>query len=77
MTKNHVPLNERLQNRINKLSAKIQHGDYWTKAKYYPKCIYCGITNVQCSMGGHHKDCEVPGIEKEIAYYKSLMKKGD
>lgn len=75
MKTNSIPVDERLSNRISKLWASIRFGDYWSNRKYYPRCMYCGITNVQCSIrnGRHNKGCIVNGILKEIAHYKSLL----
>lgn len=76
MKSNHIPVEDRLRPHINKLYDKINFGDYWTRKKYYPKCRYCGITIISCNMndGQHHSGCKVTGIEKEILFYKKLMK---
>lgn len=76
MKSNHVPVTERLQTRIDKLYAKIQYGDYWTRKRFYPQCMHCGITNISCNMndGGHYPGCPIPGLIKEIKYYESLLK---
>lgn len=75
MKANRIPVVDRLQARITKLWSRIRYGDYWNNRRFYPKCIYCGITNVACDIAGgkHHQGCLVPGVLKEIAYYEGLL----
>ena len=74
MKANHIPREERIQNRIWKLRFKL--GDPWmrTRKRFYPFCKGCDRTNIEVSMYGHYKGCEVKGLENEIKYYEGLIR---
>ncbi len=76
MKTNHIPVADRLRRRIDNLNAKIDHGEYWSRKRFYPKCKFCGITNVSSNMrdGAHNPGCHIPGMLKEIAYYRRLLR---
>lgn len=73
MKANRIPVADRLNNRINKLWASIRYGNHWSSRHFYPKCMYCERTNVECSIHGHRKGCRVTGVMNEIAHYQRLL----
>lgn len=77
MRANHVPVMERLRNRITKLEyrAEAAHVPSDSAGNPYYMCSYCGIHDPQLSIddGKHYKGCPMQGIKKEIQYYKQLL----
>lgn len=76
MKANHIPTEERLYNRICKLSYKIDslHGRSNIKGNPYWRCLDCGLHDPEISISGHGKNCSVPGLEKQLLYYERLYK---
>ena len=71
MKANHRSAYKRLTSRIAKL--ELRKDGMWSRKRFYPKCKFCGITNVEASiLGKHYKYCSFSGLDKEIAYYEKL-----
>jgi hypothetical protein len=79
MRANHIPVVERLQNRIQKLQHQmdINHVKSPNKGNPYWCCKVCGIHDPELSTtkGKHRHGCNVGGIPKEITYYQMLLDK--
>src|SRR5512142_86753 len=72
MKSNHIPRRERLNDRIGKLSLRLDDCFHRVGGSFYPKCRDCGATNVQVNMHGHHTGCSYKGLEAEIRHYEAL-----
>ncbi len=77
MKSNHVPVVERLQNRIRRLQhqADSNHVKSPSKGNPYYCCKVCGVHDSELSIrdGRHFEGCWVGGISKQIAHYKKLL----
>lgn len=77
MRANHVPVQDRLRNRIRKLEVRrdYNHIPSPNKGNPYWCCRRCGIHDPSRSInkGRHHHGCPLQGIDKEIEYYRSLL----
>lgn len=76
MKSNHSPTIERLKNKIWKLESRYENSRAQKSPNPYYYCVGCGIHDPQLSvrMGLHFKNCQYQGLEKEIEYYKKLLK---
>lgn len=77
MRANHVPVVERLKNRIRRLQfrADENHVKSPYKGNPYWCCKVCGVHDPELSIrrGKHFQWCTVGGIENEIEHYKKLL----
>jgi len=74
MKSNHIPVDQRLKNRIHNLEMKL--GDETEPiggSNPYYKCIGCGRSVPQISIDGHLSGCRIVGIKKEIKHYKKIL----
>lgn len=78
MMTNHIPVTERLRHRIANLYGKIEQarGPSPRTGNPYYCCKICGIHDPEISIrgGAHFNGCPIPGFEKQIEYYKRLLK---
>lgn len=73
MKANHIPVAERLQNRINKLEFRLEEGITRNRKRFYAYCKYCDRDIISIHMDGHHTFCRLRGIDKQIAYFQKLL----
>lgn len=77
MKANHVPVVERLRNRIYQLErqADENHVKSPSKGNPYWCCNTCGIHDPELSNRGgkHFKGCTMGGIDKQVEHYKRLL----
>jgi hypothetical protein len=74
MRANHIPLKVRLQNRMDKMQARLD-AEIFRKVRgsFYEKCIHCGRDIISVNMYGHFSTCRVKSWEGELAYYKAML----
>lgn len=77
MKANHIPVQERLRQRIWGLELKLdrshQPSPHRRQGNPYYHCTGCGLHDPQISISGHLKRCPYKGIPKEIEHYKRLL----
>lgn len=73
MKTNHIPVIERLHNKIAKLQSKLENGIISTRKRFYSFCKYCDRDIISINMYGHYDGCQLRGIDKQIVYYKGLL----
>lgn len=77
MKANHIPVTERLRNRICKLGVRLEgaHIKSPNKGNPYWCCAECGIhdPSLYVEGGRHHHGCPIQGLDKQIEYYKRLL----
>ncbi len=75
MKDNHIPREERLQNRISNLYIKLRQYEpkRYGKGNPYSYCGACERSMIEVSYAGQWKGCKVVGIENEIKFYKGLL----
>jgi len=78
MKTNHIPVQERLQRRINQLeySRDAAHVPSHSRSSGNPywMCKHCCIHDPELSIQGDHRiGCPLRGIEKQITHYLRLL----
>lgn len=74
MKANHIPVTERLESRIRKMSYRLDGAMVRKKGQFYMGCNRCDITIISLHMeGDHHTWCPYRGLQKQIDYYKRLL----
>jgi hypothetical protein len=73
MKTNHVPRATRLLQRIYKLEELSSTSMARRGSNPYPICRHCNFSIVEVNLRDHGKGCPVRGVEKQIAYYRSLI----
>jgi hypothetical protein len=74
MKANHIPAAKRIRNKIRLLENRLDQmhvpigggNPYW-------RCNECGTSDPEVSIRGHQKYCSIPGLSKQIDYYKTLL----
>lgn len=78
MKQNHIPVSERLKNKIGNLKFRrdVAHVKSPTRGNPYWCCNECGVYDPELSIrrGKHYGNCSIQGLDKEIEYYENLLR---
>ena len=76
MKQNHIPVTQRLQTRIARLSYKIsEFSQPIGGGNPYHECRHCGISIPElCTTDGRHRrNCRIPTLAGDLIHYTKLL----